>query len=223
MSEPTRREAIGAIAALSGIQPVAKSNLIAEENARPGSTDWQLTYVKFDAKAKYRQSLIEGYCTRMSVKAGEKLGFCVSVDPASPFTIDVYRMGYYGGTGGRLMKTLGPFEGKPQPTPPVGEHRLRECKWEACTTIEVPKEWPSGVYLGKLSAKNHRYQSYVIFIVADEQGGRARAVQHEHVAGVQQVAGNAFAVRQRPPGQEAPRLRRAGQLRPPLRPLPAGQ
>jgi len=169
MSEPTRREAIGAIAALSGIQPVAKANLITEENAKPGSTDWQLTYVKFDAKAKFRQSLIEGYCSKMSVKGGDTLAFCVSVEPASPFTIDIYRMGYYRGAGGRLMKSLGPFDGRPQATPPVGEHRLRECRWEPTATFDIPREWPSGVYLGKLSAKKHRYQSYVIFIVTDDR------------------------------------------------------
>lgn len=128
MSEPTRREAIGAMAAGSALalapQEVGAVNrqpdLTRIENAKPGTTDWQLTYAKFDGRAKYRQSLIEGYCTRMSVKAGEKIGFCVSTDPASAFTIDIYRLGYYGGAGGRLVRTLGPFEGKPQPTPPVG-------------------------------------------------------------------------------------------------------
>src|SRR5689334_12699966 len=140
MPEPTRREALGAVVAITaGVNPAARQqDLIKAENAKPGTTDWQLTYVKFDAKAKYRQSLIEAYCTRMSVKAGDKLGFCVSTDPASPFTIDVYRLGYYGGTGGRHVRTLGPFEGKPQPTPPVGELRLRECRWEPCVTLDIP-------------------------------------------------------------------------------------
>src|SRR5689334_10923056 len=114
MPDPTRREALAA-PLLGGLtSPARQDARIKKENERPGTTDWQLTYVKFDAKAKYRQSLIEGYCTRTSVAAGEKIGFCVSTDPATPFTIDVYRMGYYGGTGGRLMKSFGPFEGKPQ-------------------------------------------------------------------------------------------------------------
>lgn len=171
MSEPTRREAIGALAAVTvGIAPAERQpELIKGENAKPGSTDWQLTYVKFDAKAKYRQSLIEGYCTRMSAKAGDKLGFCVSTETASAFSIDIYRLGYYGGTGGRLMRTLGPFEGKPQLTPEVGTERLRECRWEPSITIVIPKDWPSGVYLGKLTAAKHRYHSYVIFIVTDDR------------------------------------------------------
>ena len=113
--------------------------------------------------------MIEGYCSRQSLKAGEKLDFFVSADPATPLTIDIYRMGYYGGKGGRHLLRLGPLDGKPQPTPEVGAERLRECKWEKCSTLEIPKDWVSGVYLGKLSAGKHRYQSYVVFIVKDDR------------------------------------------------------
>jgi hypothetical protein len=173
MSEPNRRQALGALAAAAaagGLTSAARApGLVAGENAKPGTTDWQLTYIKFDAKNKLRQSLVEGYCTRMGVKAGEKIGFCVRTEPASPFTIDIYRLGYYGGTGGRHITTLGPFEGKPQPVPPVGPMRLRECNWEPAVTIDIPKDWPSGVYLGKLSAARHRYQSAVVFVVTDDR------------------------------------------------------
>jgi hypothetical protein len=173
MSEINRRQALGAIVAAAGTagtSPAARApGPVVGENAKPGTTDWQLTYIKFDAKNKLRQSLIEGYCTRMSVKAGEKLGFCVRTEPASAFTIDLYRLGYYGGTGGRHVATLGPFEGKPQPVPPVGPMRLRECGWEPAVTIDIPKDWPSGVYLGKLSAAKHRYQSAVTFVVTDDR------------------------------------------------------
>ena len=74
-------------------------------------------------------------------RAGEKIGFCVSTNPASSFTIDLYRLGYYGGTGARHIQTLGPFKGQTQPTPPVGDKRLRECAWEPAVSIEVPKDW----------------------------------------------------------------------------------
>ena len=173
MSDVTRRQALGTLAAAAAATtlPAAtrQSGLIREENAKPGTLDWQLTYVKFDGKAKYRQSLIEGYATRTSVAAGDKLELCVSTAPASPFTIDIYRLGYYQGTGGRLVKSIGPFEGKTQPTPPVGEMRLRECQWEPSVSLEVPRDWVSGVYLAKLSATKHRYQSYIVFIVKDDR------------------------------------------------------
>ncbi len=165
-----RRQALTALAtAALPLSASAAPNRILEENAKPGSTDWQLTYAKFDAKAKYRSSLIEGYCNRTSVTAGDILSFQVSTQPATPFTIEIYRLGYYQGLGGRHIQTFGPFDGKPQPTPPVGEKRLRECKWDSCMGIGIPDEWPSGVYLGKLVAQNHRYQSYVTFIVRDNR------------------------------------------------------
>ena len=69
----------------------------------------------------YRTSLIEGYCSHQSITAGEELKIFVSTNPARRFTIDLYRMGYYGGAGARKMRTLGPFHGIPQETPEIGE------------------------------------------------------------------------------------------------------
>jgi hypothetical protein len=171
MSNPNRREVLGALAGAALLTPGANvsGSPIAAENEKPGTLDWQLTYTRVDPKTKWRSPLIEGYAGRQSVKAGEKIELFVSTNPATPFTIDLFRLGYYGGKGGRFMRRLGPFDGKPQPTPPVGEFRLRECAWELCTTLEIPADWPSGVYLGKLSAKKHRYESYLIFIVRDDR------------------------------------------------------
>jgi len=173
MSDLDRRQALAAGVSALGFSRLAaadrRPDLIKAENEKPGTTDWQLTYVKFDPKAKLRQPLIEGYCDRTSVRAGEKLTFLVSTAAPTPVTIDLYRLGYYGGTGGRHVKTLGPVEARPQPTPPVGEMRLRECQWKPTATLEVPADWVSGVYLGKLSCQAHRYQSYVIFVVADDR------------------------------------------------------
>jgi len=164
--------AVGAGSMLAGgarAEAAAPSGRIAEENARPGTTDWQLTYARIDTDTRYRCPWIEGYVSHASIAAGEELKFMVSANPTAPFRIDVYRMGYYGGTGGRHMLSLGPFDGVVQPDPPVGEGRLRECAWEPCAAVTIPKDWPSGVYLGKLSLLEGRYQSYVVFIVRDER------------------------------------------------------
>src|SRR5262245_20065124 len=142
---------------------------IRDENKQPGTTDWQLTYTRVDPKTKYRCPWIEGYAGSASVRPGDKVDLFVSTNPASPFVIDIYRLGYYQGKGGRHLTRLGPFKGTPQPTPPVGAERLRECRWEKCTSLEVPKDWVSGVYLGKLTGQAHRYQSYIIFIVRDDR------------------------------------------------------
>ncbi len=144
----------------------APRGVIAEENRRPGTTDWQLTFVRSD---KFRSAVIEGYCSHTSVRPGGSIEVFLSAQPATDVTIDLYRMGYYGGKGGRHVARLGPFPVTPQPTPPVGEHRLRECQWARTTTITIPADWVSGVYLGKLSCNGHRYQSYIIFVVRDDR------------------------------------------------------
>ena len=180
MAEINRRDLmLGTLALplLGQVATAAPANSIKTENEREGTTDWQLTYTRIDPKTKStrfggfggRSTMIEGYCSRQSVKPGEPIDFYVSTDPASPFHIDIYRLGYYQGKGGRPLQKLGPFEGEVQPTPEVGKERIRECLWKKCTTFEIPKDWVSGVYLGKLSATKHRYESYVIFIVKDDR------------------------------------------------------
>jgi hypothetical protein len=83
--------------------------------------------------------------------------------------MDVYRLGHYQGHGGRKVMSLGPFAGRPQPDPPVGPNRLRECAWEPAVSVVVPPEWTSGVYLAKLTARLEGLQSYVVFVVKDDR------------------------------------------------------
>ena len=149
-------------------------NPITQENAKPGSKDWQLTRVRTAAPANIRCKLIEGYCSRQSVKAGESIDICVSTAPETPFRIEIFRTGYYGGRGARLMQTIGPLEGRTQATPARGEKHLHECKWQPSVTLKIPPDWTSGVYVGRLTTESdssgHGYwQSYVVFIVRDDR------------------------------------------------------
>jgi hypothetical protein len=162
---------------LGGCRPavVARPGLVQAENARPGTTDWMLATTRVDPAARFRCPWIEGYCSATSVRAGDRFEIMVSTDPPSPFTVDIYRMGWYGGKGGRHMARLGPFQGQTQPLPEVGEERVRDCRWPAVTEVKVPEEpegpaaWPSGVYLGKLTAERGGLQSYVVFVVRDDR------------------------------------------------------
>lgn len=155
----------------SGRQPA----LIKSENRKPGARDWLLSRVRIDGGYKgFRTSLIEGYCSRQSVLAGEKLDFMVSTNPPAKFKIEIFRTGYYGGRGARRMLTLGPLTGRKQPEPPVGKQRLRECRWEPSASLTIPQDWPSGVYLGRLTTlpdpnEAPYWQSFVIFIVRDRR------------------------------------------------------
>jgi len=164
--------ALHTVETLSGNQPkfaAAQSDLIRRENEFPGTRDWLPTKSRIDPKTKYRCPWIEGYCSRTSVRAGETIDIFVSTNPASNFTLEIFRMGFYGGAGGRSVLHLGSFKGKIQPDPEIGKNRLRECRWERTASIKIPKNWTSGIYLGKLTAARGGWQSYVIFIVRDER------------------------------------------------------
>lgn len=162
--------------ASSSSNPIASQSpqLIQQENQKPGSRDWQLTRVRLDRRGGVRSPRIEGYCSKQSVRAGETIDIMVSTDPPERFTIEIFRSGYYGGKGARLMTRLGPFQGKTQPLPEPDDRRLMECRWDPATSLTIPQSWPSGAYLGRLTTLSdqtgHGYwQSYVIFILKDDR------------------------------------------------------
>jgi len=152
-----------------------RRNLIQLENAKPGTRDWQLTNTR-QKPGKINNILdngrcpwIEGYCSANSVHAGETLQIMVSTNPVSAFKLEIFRTGYYSGDGGRLMRTYDNLEGVAQPEPSVGENYVHECNWEPSVEFEIPEDWISGVYLGKLTEATEGIQSYVIFIVRDDR------------------------------------------------------
>jgi hypothetical protein len=157
------------LAGCGGISAARRRDAIRGENEKPGTTDWLLTNPRVDPVARYRSPWVQGYCSRNSLRAGETLEIMVSANPASPVTVDFYRLGYYGGKGGRRMAGADRCQGKPQPDPPVGTERLRECGWKPAIKFKIPRDWLSGVYLGKLTAEKSGIQSYVIFIVRDDR------------------------------------------------------
>jgi hypothetical protein len=108
------------------------------------------------------------------VTNGEIIDIMVSTDPPAKFEVEIFRLGYYGGRGARLMTKLGPFEGKAERVPDIGKKNLHECRWEPVTRLTIPADWVSGVYLGRLTTRPDSeglpyWQSYVIFIVRDDR------------------------------------------------------
>lgn len=133
-----------------------------------------MTNIKLAAGNQFRTSLIEGYCSHQSIESGDTLQIMVSTNPPGQFEIEIFRMGYYAGRRARLVTALGPFQGKAQPDPEIRARRLRECRWDPSTEIRIPPDWPSGVYLGRLtrlpeSTNMHAWQSYIVFIVRDRR------------------------------------------------------
>jgi hypothetical protein len=112
---------------------------------------------------------ISGYGSSISVNHGGSIDFYVTTT-ASSFTVDVFRTGWYGGAGGRLMRSLGSFPGvnQPQATPDPTLGTVTE-HWSRSTTLQVPSAWVSGVYLAKLTSSAGN-SSFIFFVVRDDGG-----------------------------------------------------
>ena len=152
----------------------AAENPIVRENKRSGTKDWLLTQLE-PARGDgvddpwQRRPAIEGFCSHPSIRAGETLRVYVSTNPESKYSADIFRMGYYGGQGGRHVRTIGPLSGTVQPTPTDENKQLVQCQWKQSFELEIPRDWLSGVYLGKLKAAGSGYESYFVFIVRDDR------------------------------------------------------
>jgi N,N-dimethylformamidase beta subunit-like, C-terminal len=137
-------------------------NRIQQENRQPGTTAWQLT-----DPADKRQ--IEGYASLTSVPVGGNISLFVNTADET-YSLSVYRMGWYGGKGGR--RVLGPqtLTGVKQITPtPDPTTGLLECQWTNPFTIHVPTSWLSGIYLVKLHGNTSGKESYITFAVRDSR------------------------------------------------------
>src|SRR5438093_702877 len=136
------------------------------ENQQPGSGNWSMFPLGQPADDVGKQ--IKGYASATSVNKGESITFYVTVNPAQQYTMDVYRMGWYQGLGGRLMQSIGPLQGVAQPACPVDSATgLTECNWTASYTLTVPTTWTSGVFMVQLTNAQGS-QNYITFVVRDD-------------------------------------------------------
>jgi hypothetical protein len=151
------------LVALFAAQSVsAQSNPTAEENEEEGTTAWQI-----DPEDAALEREIEGYASATSVNVGSTIKFYVSGDEQT-IDIEIYRMGYYGGTGGRLITVLEDKEVELQDLPEADHTTgLIECDWEETAQWMPPSGTISGYYIAKLVGEK---QSYIIFVV--RQDGR---------------------------------------------------
>ena len=153
----------------------SRSDFIRQENSKSGTRDWMLRQTR-TIPGKINKHLtngrcreIEGYCNANSLRVGDTLKIMVSANPESSFKLEIFRTGYYGGTGARLMKTFDSVMANTQADPDIGDNYVRECQWEPTLELEIPEDWPSGVYLGKMTAARSGVQSYIVFIVRDDR------------------------------------------------------
>src|SRR5713226_3808966 len=77
---------------------VTSGNPIVIENAHLGTDSWMIP------RGKESTTQIQAYASATSVSPGQKLTFYVSTQiEGTAYSIGIYRLGWYGGLGGRLM------------------------------------------------------------------------------------------------------------------------
>jgi hypothetical protein len=139
-------------------------NPIVVENRLVGSTGWRIGQRGYRI-ADDATGQIKGYDSATSVETGQPITFYVSVRPAQLFHIDLYRLGWYGGSGGRLVYRESWTRGIGQALCPMdAASGLRTCHWRPTLVLTIPAGWVSGLYVAVLT--NLRgYQNVVPFVV----------------------------------------------------------
>ena len=132
---------------------------IATENSFAGTKAWQIT--------QRNNSDPEGYPSMTSVAQGGSIDLMINT--ASPTaTLQVFRLGWYQGLGGRAVTIPTTVNTGPQASPLTDPATgLTECNWKSAYTITVPTNWTSGAYLVKVTATSTGNQGYIPFVVTD--------------------------------------------------------
>jgi hypothetical protein len=148
--------------------PPPPGNPIVTENRKQGDPSWVINNLAQNHE-------IEGYASAPSVNRGETISFFVNT-PESGYTMKIFRMGWYGGAGGRLMMDPISLPGTQQPPPsaPDPDTGFYECNWASTYQLKIPDnpadptDWASGFYLVKLTGNDSHTEQYMIFIVRDD-------------------------------------------------------
>ena len=163
----------GNVLSQSGDTNTVSGNAIVQENAQPGTFAWLIP----DNRAASTQ--IQAYAGATSVAPGKSITFYVSTQQdGTHYSLGVYRLGWYAGTGGRLMTTAGGLIGHMQGYYDATNNRLMNCSscyvdgtthlieanWKPSYTLQVAPDWTSGLYLAKFTDVNGM-QTYAPFDV----------------------------------------------------------
>ncbi|MEU7861916.1 DUF4082 domain-containing protein [Nonomuraea sp. NPDC049141] len=140
------------------------TSVICIENSLPGNPPSQ-----WDVPA---QGGIPGYPTQISVNKGQTIQFKVNTS-AQDYRIEIFRLGYYGGMGARLIATINPSAALPQAQPAClndATTGLIDCgNWALSASWAVPDTVVSGVYVANLIREDGMAgKSQMMFVVRDD-------------------------------------------------------
>jgi hypothetical protein len=128
-------------------------NEVVCENQLPGTSPeiWDVNGAGDDS--------IQGFATQMSINRGDPVRFKIKTD-ASAYSIQIFRLGYYQGSGARKIADVTPSAPLPQNQPacvtdPATE--IFDCgTWGVSASWTVPATAVSGVYIALLVHSVHR-------------------------------------------------------------------
>ena len=151
------------------IRPIVRAcstgNAVVLENCYAGNTGWNVRET-----ATIAAGGIEGFGTASSINKGQSVDLKVNADDSASFRIEIYRTGYYGGSGARLLSTVRGVPAVRQPgcvrDTTTG---LADCSnWSPSATITTTSAWPSGVYLLRLVREDTGTDFHVLLTVRDD-------------------------------------------------------
>ncbi len=131
---------------------------VIQENDKPGTTTWEI---------HGKHGGIDGFANQVYSQRGQRVTLYVSTTGPT-FRAQAFRMGYYHGTGARLVWTSPQERGKNQPACPVtpGINMVACDNWTPSLTFAVTPAFVQGDYLIKLEGPANR-QSYVPLTIWD--------------------------------------------------------
>jgi hypothetical protein len=154
----------------------AKANDIVCENSKPGNPSSQWDVSTGDGG----DPTIQGFATDISVNQGGTISFKINT-PAKAYTISIYRIGYYGGNGARLITSITPSAKLPQTQPACisdSTTSLLDCgNWAVSASWQVPSNATSGVYIAHLVRSDTGGDSHIVFVVRNDSSHSAVVYQ----------------------------------------------
>ncbi|HEX9053620.1 MAG TPA: N,N-dimethylformamidase beta subunit family domain-containing protein [Gemmatimonadales bacterium] len=138
---------------------------VAAENALGGGTGWKVA----DCAGP---GVLDAYASAASVNHGEALDVHVRSNVDTRVSWQAWRMGWYGGSGGRSLARGGPVAAGPQPMPtPDPVTGMVACHWPVTFTVQTGPDWTSGVYLLIVERSDGAQTSLPFVVRADERKG----------------------------------------------------
>jgi hypothetical protein len=140
---------------------------VAAENRNPGTDAWRLRGPSAEVGGLAHGD-ISGYVAQQAVAPGATQRIYVSAPGARTVRIRIFRIGWYGGAGGREVLAS---DRLPAVSQPGCTHNfttgLTECDWHPTLTFPIPGGLASGVYIARMSASTG--ESDCLFVVLASQ------------------------------------------------------